>query len=364
MRQLVCFSHTPWRPDPTRTQQLLSRLKEVKILYFEPYRATERKTRRNSGRKVRPNIVVYTMPAPFRLDDRWDSRLLQHSSLQRQLRAINHILQKHRFQEPTLWLDSPIHHLLPEAICHRGLIYDCDREWDNLPLEWESELACQSDVIFAASPGLIQRLSPCCDNIALIPNGVNYAMFSREPSAHPVPRTLLSLNRPIWGRLGNITSSLELEPLLFAASAQPNWLFLLIGRVEKDIKKLFSHFPNILLAGQVPMVDVPEYLSCCNGYFDLLSRQTRGCDILPTRFYEYLALGKPLVLMIEPEQVEPYPDVVYTATDPSTFLRRCQRALDEDPNWVQSRRQAYARKAQWSQRAGEIQSILEAAALF
>ena len=362
MKQLVCLSHTPWRSTPNRTQQLLTRLKDVNILYFEPPVSSGQKGRRDGGHKVRPNIVTYTLPP--RLDERVESRLLHRSSLSRQSRFVSKIMQKHRFRDPALWLTSPEYHLLPEAIPHRGLIYDCAREWDDLPLDWESELALHADVIFAASPGLIRRLSPCCDNIALIPNGVNYTMFSQERASHSPPRVLARHKGPVLGRVGSITSTLELEPLLFAAAAQPDWTFLLIGSAEEEIKKLLSHFPNIILTGQIPMVDVPDHLNSCNGCFDLLSRRTKGCDILPTRIYEYLAVGKPLILMIEPEQVEPYPDVIYTATDPSSFLRRCRSALEEDPTWVCERRRAYAQHAQWNLRAEEIQHILEATALF
>ena len=59
------------------------------------------------------------------------------------------------------------------------MVYDCDRDWFDLPPRWESDLALAADVVFAASPGLADHLSPCNDNIALLPNGVNFPMFTR-----------------------------------------------------------------------------------------------------------------------------------------------------------------------------------------
>lgn len=360
MKQLVCLSHTPWLASPTRTQQLITRLRDVNVLFFEPPADRGSGSHKQPGRMVRPNIMVYTLPP--RLDERLDTRFLQRRTLARTVRFLNKILQKYHFRAPALWLTSPEQVFLTEAIAHEGLIYDCGQEWDELPLDWESLLAAHADVVFAASPGLVRRLSPCCDNIALIPNGVNYLMFAR-PDLAPPP-LLSERTGPVLGRIGSITSDLELEPLLFAASQRPDWTFLLLGQVAKGPKKLLSRCPNILMPGQVPMVDVPDWLSGCQVCFDLLSRSDKGSDILPARLYEYLAVGRPVVLMLIPDQVEPFPDVVYTATSPTSFLRRCESALQEDPNWVRGRRQTYAADAQWAHRAEEIQRILETAALF
>lgn len=356
MKQLVCLSHARWSASPTRTQQLLARLKDVKILYFE---LTPDRGQRGQGQRVRPNITVYPLPAS--LSKHWNSRLLRGSAIARCGRYISKLLQKHRFKEPAFWLDSPHLYSLPAHIPHCGLIYDCDREWDELPLEWESELALRADVIFTASEGLSQRLAPCCDNIAVIPNGVNFPMFSR--SSDDVPPPLSDLRGPILARVGEVTEDLELEPLLHAASARPEWFFLLIGPVSDGVRQTLSRYRNIILTGHVPMVETPDYLNCCSVQFELLSRSGAGSDILSPHLYEYLAVGKPIVLMIVPEQIEPFPDVAYTASNPAAFLRVCEKALAEDPNWLRPRRQAYAHEAQWSQRAAEIQQILETGAL-
>lgn len=356
MKQLICISHTPWNHSPTRTQQLLTRLKEVNILFFE---LPEEKSKQEQGRKVRPNISVYTLPVATAKN--LNSRFLSSFALARAHRFISKTLQKHRFHEPTIWLNSPHFFSLPAKLPHRGLIYDCGREWDELPLDWESELALRSDVVFAASADLAQRLAPCCDNIAIIPNGVNYPMFSRGST--DTPPALTGLHEPLFVRVGSVTNDLDLEPMLHAASARPEWTFLLVGSVSESVRQSLSGFRNIIFTGRVPMVEIPDFLYRCNVQFDLLSRHSAGSDILPAHLYEYLAVGKPIAMMIVPEQIEPFPDVAYTASNPAAFLRICEKALAEDPTWLHERRQAYAREAQWSQRAAEIQQILETAAL-
>lgn len=36
MKQIVCLSTSPWYPIPTRKQQVMSRIEDAQILYFDP----------------------------------------------------------------------------------------------------------------------------------------------------------------------------------------------------------------------------------------------------------------------------------------------------------------------------------------
>ena len=105
------------------------------------------------------------------MDERHDR--LFRLSRQRQIRFLADKLARHRFRRPLLWTTSPVHIHALDALEYDGLVYDCDQVWDELPDRWEGSLAGAADVVFAASPGLADRLSPCSGNIALLPNGVN-----------------------------------------------------------------------------------------------------------------------------------------------------------------------------------------------
>lgn len=360
MKQLVCLSHLPWQAEPTRTQQLLTRLREVSILFFAPAPPAGGKGRRQTGLRVRSNLTVYTLPSPRAGSENFP--LLRRRSQAKLAAFVLEILDRHRFREPLLWVTSPEHLPLTYAIPHRGLVYDCSREWDELPLQWESELAAQADVCFVASQGLHDRLVPCCDNIALVPNGVNYLIFSQNrPETPPELRRMAG---PILCRVGALPDDLELEPLCYAARRNPSWNFLLLGPAAPCVVRALEGFPNIHLLGPVPANHIPDYLFACHVCFDLISRRSLGTDILPAHAFEYLASGKPIVVMLDYDQVEPFPDVVYAAHTPAEFQARCLSALQEDPNWVCDRRQAYAQRAGWSDRAREVSRILEDTGLF
>lgn len=128
------------------------------------------------GRKVRPNIMVYQLPRMVDLASH--TTVVGRHNRRKIASCIEKAMARHRFREPLLWCTTPenIHQL--DYLAYRGLVYDCHRYWSDLPVAWEGELAAAADVCFAASEGLVDRLSPCNENIALLPNGVNYPLFA------------------------------------------------------------------------------------------------------------------------------------------------------------------------------------------
>lgn len=369
LKQLVCLSQSGWRAVPTRTQQLMTRLRDVEILFFEPSasllgRDKRKKAYKQEGRKVRPNLTVYTLPPVLPVLDGHPRLHLRNQK--KVAKYVQRRMDQHRFQEPLVWLGSPINSALGRLLPHKGLVYDCDQDWSHLPILWESELAYHADVIFAASGGLVEHLSPCNANIALIPNGVNYPMFSRtEDSDLAFPGDLVSVKNPILGYSGTIWEDLDLSPVEYAARMKPEWSFVFVGRVkENPLVGALKRLPNVRFLGHKPLPEVPEYVSRFDVCLSLLRTGMEDNDVLSTRIYEYLSTGLPIVSMFAPEQIEEYPDVIYGAHGPAEFTDLCQKALTENSEWLRRRRRDYGAAAAWNGRAEEVARILEANGLF
>lgn len=272
-------------------------------------------------------------------------------------------MEHHRFKEPLLWCTAPEHIHLLDEVPHRGVVYDCDRDWPDQSPRWESDLALAADVVFAASQGLIDHLSPCNDNIALLPNGVNHPMFTRPPAE--LPPELPGLSSPILGYTGTLWRDLDLAPVLYAAQAMPACTFVFLGRREKNpMAELLERLPNVRLLGRRAPVEVPDYLARFDVCLNLLRRSEQGNDVVPCRIYEYLSSGKPVVSMLFPEQVEHFPDVVYGAHSPEEFAALCRRALAETGDWAKNRRREHGAAAAWSARADEVTRILGTTGLY
>ena len=118
-----------------------------------------------------------------------------------------------------------------------------------------------------------------------------------------------------------------------------------------------------MLTGPVNPLDVPDCLYRCDLLFDLVRLDRPGSDIAPSRVYEYLATGKPIVTVVDPSVPDAIPELVSTAYDGSGFLRRCKAAFGEDPS-LPRRRREMARQSSWANRAHQVSNILEATGLF
>ncbi len=358
MKQIVCLSHTPWSSRPTRTQQLMTRLSGANILFFEPPGPKpERK-----GRKVRPNITVYQLPNMIDLP--FPFRPVTHYNQRRIAACIEAAMEHHRFRNPLLWCTSPenVHQL--DYLAYRGLVYDCHRYWSDLPIDWEGELANAADVCFAASEGLLDRLAPCNENLALLPNGVNFPLFCREGAETPAELADLE-GRPVVGYVGSLHADLDVSPLLQCADAHPEWTILLIGPVlPSPYFKQLKARRNIRILGERPLVDLPDYLNCCRVCVHLLRDYNEDSDVIPARIYEYLTAGKPVVSMLWKHQTQEFPDVIRSATTPEQFLLQCEAAMQENPVELLPRRRDYGCAAAWDVRAEEVVRILDGNGLY
>ena len=242
------------------------------------------------------------------------------------------------------------------------MVYDCNRFCSDGFLDWESDLTRHAEVVFAASFGLIKRLSPCNDNIALLPNGVNPVLFQQKE--HAVPPALANLpGTRVLGRVGRVDGQVDLEPLLYTARHRPEWTFVLMGPVTRPGAEQLRGQENIVLTGPVNPLDVPDYLYRCDLLFDLARRDRPGGDVASSRVYEYLATGRPIVTVVDPSVQDTIPALVSTAYDGPGFLRRCKSAFGEDPA-LPRRRRELARQSSWANRAAQVSNILEATGLF
>ncbi len=357
MKHYICISHSPWQTVPTRTQQLMLRLKGVHVLFFEP----PGPGRRRPGRQLRPGLTLYTLPQEAEVEER--HHFLFRRRYLRLARFVTGRMERHRFREPVLWTDTPETVHLLDNLPHRALVYDCQREWSELPPRWESDLALEADVIFAASQGLSGRLSPYSDNIALLPNGANYPMFVQDTLE--CPPALRDLHGPVLGYVGTLWRDLDLSPALLCAQYLPRCTFVFLGRRERNpALPALQALPNVRFLGECPPGDVPDYLSRFDVCMDFIRLWEPGNDVVPIHVYEYLCAGKPVVALYRRDQVEPFPDVVYAAHTAQEFAHLCRRALSEPGDWVRDRRRAHGAEAAWSRRAQEVGHILSAIGLY
>lgn len=361
MKEYICLASEPWGAHPSRTQHLMSRFQDAKVLYFEPPASPHSQAHKKPGRRVRSWLTRYTLPSIP--DSDGSRRLLCRLEQKKVARFIRSKMETHRLTDPVLWCTAPRQIYLLDALPYQAVVYDCDRDWPNVPPEWESDLALSAEVVFAASPGLMAHLAPCNENIALLPNGVNFSLFQHKPLE--LPTLLCALSAPLFGCIGTIARDTDLSPVLFTARKFPSYTFLFAGRLERNhLLPSLRDLPNVRFVKEPSLQELPGYLVRFDVCFHLLRQEDLGNDIIPERMYEYLSAGKPVVSMLWEDQVETFPDVVYGAHSTAEFAQLCTRALAETGDWAKNRRQAYGAGAAWNLRAEEACHILKTIGLY
>jgi len=143
-----------------------------------------------------------------------------------------------------------------------------------------------------------------------------------------MPRELEGIPRPIVGFFGLIEDWLDFDLLEYLATERPQYSFVMVGRVARDIAR-FARQKNVFFLGKKSYEDIPSFLRA----FDVCHIPFRLNDVIlhssPLKLKEYLAGGKPVV-SVAIDEVKKLDGLVYVADDSAGYLAAIDRALAED----------------------------------
>ena len=377
MRKIVCLATSPWYPIPTRKQQVMSRIPDAQILYFDPsvsYLAPMKdpaarpllKKFREPGVHPQENITVYSLPPvlPFFYKFRWINRLNQ----KRMARFVRKKMAAHGFADALLWVYSPVSVDLVDSVPHTGLVYDCvDRHSaygglmdPKLVDAMELELTKKTDMTFATADALAERLRAAQPDTVMIPNGANYERFAQAAQPQPVPEDLQDIPHPVFGFVGALQNCIEYDYLEAAAKARPDWSFVLIGKEKPGVDLTALHgMKNVHFLGLKPNEQLPQYLAHFDACLNLFAKSDLSKDVSPLKFYEYLATGRPIVSTKQPDQILQYAPLIEIADSPEEFIAACEKSLTDAQPEKNSARMEAGRSCSWDSRVAQMCELLE-----
>ena len=382
MKQIVCLATSPWHPIPTRKQQVMGRLTDCEILYFDPSisylaplrdKSAKAKLRAYKGPEeaIRPGLTVCALPPvlPFFNKFRWINRLNQR----RMARFIRKKMKAHGFDRPVLWVYSPVTVDLVDHVPHSALVYDCvDRHSAYGGLmnpavvdAMELELAGKCDQVFATAQPLAERLEKANPHTAFIPNGANFSRFYEASKAQPCPEDLKSIPRPILGFVGALQPCIAYDFVAHAAKVHPEWSFVFIGgeKPGADLGQL-KQLKNCYFLGLKPNEQLPQYMAQFAVCLNLFAAGDLSKDVSPLKFYEYLATGKPIVSTPQPDQVLQFRDLIHIAPTAEDFVICCIDAIREHDTDLREGRLEAGRRSSWDARVAQMREILTARGVF
>lgn len=378
--KVVCLSTINYHPLPTRKQNVMNRLQNAEVLYFDPpvsliaplkdSKCWDRLTAfLKPGEQPQDNVTVYALPPvlPFFYKFRWINRINQWM----QARYVRKKMRAHGFHaDSVLWCYSPSSADILEHVPHKSLVYDCvDRHagykgnWNpDIVNAMEKDLAQACDMVFSTAAGLHETLSAYNEHAEMIPNGAAYEIFSRvhtDKDALQCPEKMKNLSHPVFGFVGMLQECIDYDLMEALAKARPDATIFCIGRALPGVDlSRFEKYKNVVFNGLVPQKELPDYIAQFDVCLNVFQAGMLSRDVSPLKFYEYLATGKPIVSSKEPLQVEDFADVVYIANDTEEFLRHCETAVQENDPEKTAQRIRYGAQCSWTERVHQMEDTL------
>jgi len=211
----------------------------------------------------------------------------------------------------------------------------------------EDQLLGEADVVFTNGETLRRRYAGRHAHVSVYPFGADTTSF--DPThAHATLRELAGLRRPIAGYVGALHRHLDRELLGSVMDRAPDVSFVFVGppQPDTDISSLASR-PNATFLGQRPHAELPAFLAAFDVCLIPYALTPYTESVVPTKLFEYLAMGRPVVSTALPElrSMAQLTEVVTLATSSSEFAEAIRR-LAVTPGPAAPRR-AFAETYSW-----------------
>jgi len=391
MLTLICFSINNWEKRKARKQQFMLSLAKrqdvAKVVYVEPalnlWRlifspGEELKDKGNQRRWLRalrfsyelaPEVQkliiltpIFFLPFAFRLP------FIYQLNLYLWLKFIRRKLKGLGFKEVILWLYNPYDFKLLSWFRQRCLaIFDWAEDWPDYFRDYpkrlkdflsKAQLKCikEADIVFTVSEYLLKQAKVINPNTWLLRDGTNWEYFVK-PKLYYTPADLKDIPHPILGYVGTVSFRFDAALVLALSQRLVYASIVIIGKIltlTPEIR-LLQERKNVYFLGEKDYSELGGYLN--NFDVCILPYLTEVKTPAPTKIYDYLASGKPIVSTSILE-LGFLSDYIWMARNYDEFTGFCVQALKENNAVKQRLRIEKAQENSWDKRADEIMEFV------
>lgn len=237
---------------------------------------------------------------------------------------------------------------------------------DYIPAQ-EKIIFKKSDIVFTASQPLLDYSRRYNSNCYLIPNGVDEIFCATDMNTTDVPNDLKSVPSPRIGYVGSIFDKLDYELLLNVIKSCENYSFVFIGPVRIVINHKqrqygeLTKLSNAFFLGPKSLKELPGYykgLDVCIAPYDISFEQLNWADVYVCKMWEYLAVGKPIVITINRDIDPRLRPSIAIANNYTDFIGAINRAVKEGGNIDKKLNVRLAEDNTWPKRVDEMEKII------
>jgi len=353
---ILCLSHLRWRFVFQRPQHLLSRCARTHRVFFVEEPEFDTVTRLEVTRDASGVFIVVPHLGPEATDD----------PVGAQRRLLDSLIARHGIDRYVLWYYTPMARGFSDHLAPTAILYDCMDELSGFlgaparMVEAERALMRDADLVLTGGHSLYEAKRHLHSNIHPIPSSVDVAHFARARQPHQDPPDQRGIAGPRVGFFGVIDERLDIALLAAAAALRPDWQFVLIGPVVKIDSASLPRAANVHYLGAKPYAALPDYLAGWSVALLPFARNAATRFISPTKTPEYLAAGKPVVSTSIRDVVRPYGEVglARIADTPEAFVAAIAASLEEPPNALAARADAFLAGTSWDATWDQVSRLL------
>ncbi len=378
---IICIASANWDAQLwTNSQHLMSRLaRKNRVLFVESLGLRTPSARWHDIHRIAGRLINWSRGVQRKQDGLYvyspvviplyRSAWVRKFNFRLLRRRLNRITSDLGFRDPILWTFLPtssglIGHL-GESLC----IYHCVDEYGANPgvpakviQEMERSLLSSADLVFTTSKGLYESKRPFNSNTFYLPNVADYDHFrTAADPATVVPADIARLPKPVIGFVGAVSGyKIDFRLLMHVARARPDWSLALIGPVwpgEKgeEVEEL-SRLENVHFLGGRKYRDLPGYLKGFDVCMIPFALNDTTVNVFPMKFHEYMATGKPIVVVNLPSVLE-FKEFCRMAPDYDSFVAAIEDAVNS-PATPRNDAIGVARKNTWEARIEHLSDLV------
>ena len=258
------------------------------------------------------------------------------------------------------WFVTPHPGFLARRLGERFCVYYCIDDYAAHPgVDAEviaaSDLALTraADLVFVAPPALVATKQAQNPQTRFSPHGVDARLFAQASDpATTLPPAAQGIAGPVVGYFGSIHEWIDVELIAWLAQQRPQWTFLLVGYAAIKVPALEA-LPNVVLAGAQPYATLPAWAKAFDVAIIPYRRNRQVENANPLKLREYLATGKPIVAVGNPE-IERFASLVRIANDRDAFLAALDQSIADGPMHGAAERMAAVADQTWDRRVEDV----------